>query len=302
LDIVHQVIESRNIRFALTGSSARKLKRGAANLLAGRAFVYYLYPFTSQELGKTFALDSAFTWGTLPKVLAFQKNQEKELFLEAYCHTYLKEEVLAEQIVRKVVPFRRFLEVAAQCNGEVLNFSKIGEDVGVDSKTVASYYQVLEDTMIGFMLPAYHRSIRKQQSLAPKFYLFDCGVKNALDGTLGTPLRKGTYAYGRAFEHFITLEIARLNSYFTKRFKLSYLLTKDGAEIDLIVERPRKKLALIEIKSAESVTDRHLKHLQRFASEMSEAEAFCFCQEERARMSGDVRVVPWRDGLKKLFE
>ena len=300
LDVVHQLIENEGVKFALTGSSARKLKRGASNLLAGRAFVYHLFPFTHRELGERFSLEHALQWGTLPKTFTFVSDEERALFLEAYCHTYLKEEILAEQLIRRERPFRLFLEVAAQSNGEILNYSNIASDIGVDSKTVKSYFQILEDTLVGFLVPGYHRSLRKQQTLSPKFYLFDTGVKRALAGALSLPLQPRTYDFGRAFEHFIVAEAHRLNSNLRRGFRFYHLLTKDRAEIDLVIERPGRPLALVEIKSAVDVGDRHLRTIQRFASELDDAEAFCLSREATARQVGKVRVLPWMDGLAEI--
>jgi len=170
LDIVHQEIEKRSSLFALTGSSVRKLKRGAANLLAGRAFVYQMHPLTHLELGESFDVQQSLTWGSLPKLLEYSTDREKISYLKSYTQTYLKEEIVSEQIVRKLEPFRRFLVIAAQQNGEIINFTNIARDVGADTKTVQSYFQILEDTLLGFLLPAYHSSVRKQQASGPKFY------------------------------------------------------------------------------------------------------------------------------------
>jgi uncharacterized protein len=170
LDLVHLMIEEDKQKFILTGSSARKLKRGAGNLLAGRAFVYHLHPFTSVELGHEFDLLDALNWGLLPKTQALKTDEEKQDFLEAYCRTYLKEEIQQEQIVRNLDPFRQFLEIAAQMNGKIINFSKIAREVGVDTTTVQNYFSILEDTLLGFFLPSYHKSVRKRQISAPKYW------------------------------------------------------------------------------------------------------------------------------------
>lgn len=138
------------------------------------------------------------------------------------------------QIIRKLDPFRKFLPVAAQSSGEPLNYTKIGHDVGVDAKTVQIFFEVLEDTLIGFLLPPYHASLRKQQRQSPKFYFFDLGVKRVLDGTLIQPPVIHTFGFGKLFEQFLILEIIRLNDYFKSDFRPFYLLTKDHAEIDLI--------------------------------------------------------------------
>lgn len=216
LDLVHLLIEEKKQKFALTGSSARKLKRGSANLLAGRAFMNHLFPFSALELGKQFSLEQALSFGLLPKVQYLENAQDKIDFLESYALTYLKEEIQAEQVIRRIDPFRQFLQVAAQMNGKIINYRKIARDVGVDSTTVQNYFSILEDTLIGFYLPSYSKSIRKRQREAPKFYLFDPGIVRALSKNLDVKLKPGNYAYGDAFEHFVILEIFKLISYFKK--------------------------------------------------------------------------------------
>lgn len=300
LDLVHSLIESSGILFALTGSSARKLKRGGANLLAGRAFVHHLHPLTHVELGDRFSLDEVLRWGTLPRLFSLQAPEDRTEFLRSYALTYLKEEIQAEQIVRRLEPFRRFLQVAAQTNGEIVNATNIGRDVGADTKTVQSYFQILEDTLLGFLLESHHRSLRKQQRQAPKFFLFDPGIKRALDGTINQDLTPGTYGYGKAFEHFIILEALRLDSYGRRDFRFSYLRTKDGAEIDLIVERPGLPAVLIEIKSSDRVDDRDTRALERFLPDFPKAEAFCLSRDTRGKKIGRVSALPWNEGLKEI--
>ncbi len=300
LDVAHRLIERRGTRFALTGSSARKLKRGTADLLAGRAFVHHLYPFTRTELGDTFHLDSVLMHGTLPGQYDLEEVEEKRSFLRAYALTYLKEEVWAEHVVRKLDPFRAFLEVAAQSNGEILNFSRIARDVGVDTKTVQSYFQILEDTLLGFMLEPFHTSVRKRQTRAPRFYFFDTGVKRALDRTLTVELRARTYAYGRAFEHLVIAEAIRRSHYLQDDYRFSYLRTKEGAEIDMIIERPGRTTALVEIKSASRVDESDLRTLRRFHADMPRTEAFCLCLETARRKTAGVSVMPWDEGLDAL--
>jgi len=300
LDVVHAAIEAHGVRFALTGSSARKLKRDSVNLLAGRAFVYHLFPLTSSELGDTFALEKAMHYGTLPGLLPFTSDEERKAFLRAYALTYLKEEVWAEHLIRKLDPFRRFLVVASQCNGEIVNYSNIARDIGTDHKTVSSYFEILEDTLLGFLLEPYHASVRKRQRQAPKFFFFDPGVTRALSGTLNVELVTGTYGFGRAFEHFVLLEIIRLSNYRQKDYRLSYLRTKDGAEIDLIVERPGDKLALVEIKSTDRIDERDIRDLSRFLPDFPNAEAFCLSRDKVRKQIGDVLAVPWQAGLEEL--
>jgi uncharacterized protein len=300
LDVVHSAIEAYGVRFALTGSSARKLKRGSVNLLAGRAFVYHLFPLTSRELGTGFDLSTALQYGTLPGLLPFTTDDERKAFLKAYAMTYLKEEVWAEHLIRKLDPFRRFLEVAGQCNGEIVNYSNVARDIGTDHKTVCSYFEILEDTLLGFLLEPYHASVRKRQRQSPKFFLFDPGVVRALNGTLNVELAPSTYAFGRAFEHFVLLEIVRLSDYRCNDYRFYYLRTKDGAEIDLIIERPGGKLALVEIKSTDRVDERDVRELSRFLPDFPDAEAFCLSRDKVRKRIGDVHAIPWQEGLTEL--
>lgn len=302
LDIVHKLIEEKKIKFALTGSSARKLKRNQANLLAGRAFVYRLFPLTSLEMGKKFDLKKVLTWGSLPKIFSYKSDLDKTIYLESYCETYLKEEVLVEQLVRKLPPFRKFLEIAAQMNGEEINYSNIGKDLRVDYKTVENYYSIIEDTLLGFTLPAYATSIRKQQSKTPKFYLFDIGVKRCLENTLDLPIKAGSPEYGRAFEHFLIAEIYRLNIYCRKNYSLSYFRSKDGVEIDLILERNKQKKILIEIKSTTTIDERHVSSLKRVYATLPKEEyvAYCFSNDPISKIIDEIKVLHWQKGLEEL--
>ena len=300
LDVVHRLIETTSKRFVLTGSSARKLRRGASNLLAGRAFVYNLYPLTVPELGDVLTLDDTLHWGTLPQIYSLSLDGDKQEYLRAYALTYLREEIVAEQLVRGLDPFRYFLEVAAQSTGHILNYAKISRDVGVDSKTVISYFSILEDTLVGFLLPAYHRSIRKKQRDNPKFYFFDTGVKRALDRTLQLSLNAGTYEYGRLFEQFIVTQITHLTRYRFPDWRLSYLRTSSGAEVDLIIERPGLPEVLIEIKSTLSVDDQDVRSLVRFMKDFDDPLALCISQDRTRMQIRNVLCVHWLDALTEL--
>lgn len=305
LDVIHRKLEERKrkgtpLQFIMTGSSARKLKRGAANLLAGRAFVYHLFPLTADELEGVFDLQTALEYGSLPEVWNLKEQDLIIRYLEAYSRTYLKEEVWNEQIIRKLEPFSYFLEVAAQMNGRVLNFSKIARDIGVDTKTVQSYFQILEDTLLGFVLPPFHRSLRKRQLTSPKFYFFDTGVKRALDRTLTVPLLPQTYGFGEAFEHFVFLEMQRHNEYKKRDYRFSYLRTHDGAEVDFVVERPGKPIALVEIKSATQIQPSMVKHLESFCREFSACEPYLLSLDSTPQKIGPVRALYWKQGLRAL--
>lgn len=300
LDRVHLEIEKKRTKFVLTGSSARKLKRGGANLLAGRASTYHLFPFSFLELGKLFRLDEALQFGTIPVLFELQNPEDKRDFLRDYVQTYLKEEILTEQIIRKVEPFRDFLEVAAQSNGQIINYKKIGDDIGVDDKTVRSYFQILEDTLVGFHLPSFHRSIRKRQRVSPKFFFFDTGIKRALEKTITLPLVPQTFAYGKAFEHRVILETSWLNSYGQLDFTLSYLRTKDNVEIDLVIERPGRPDLLVEIKSTTTVTESDVKSLKIFLKSWpKKAEAQVWSLDPNEKKIDSVECLFWTEGLKR---
>lgn len=301
LDVVHSLIESTdlNIKFALTGSSARKLKRGGANLLAGRAFVYNLFPLTHEELGETFNLDFALRWGTLPKIFSFSQDLEREMFLEAYVKTYLAEEILEEQLIRKVAPFKKFLSISGQTSGQLVNFAKIGSDIGVDSKTAMSYFNILEDTLVGFFLPPYERSLRRQQLLSPKFYLFDTGIMRCLAGVINNSAIS-SQELGRLFEQFIICEIYRLNSYHRSRYSLYHWATPSGSEVDLVLEHPQKEPVLIEIKYSTDITSDHLKHLVALHKDYPKMRKLCICRESYPRVHNGIEILPWTTALREL--
>lgn len=306
LDVIHLEIENKNRKhqcyFILTGSSARKLKRSSANLLAGRAINYQLHPFTHIELGDDFELDHVLRFGSLPLTYSFKDNELKADFLRTYIKNYLKEEILGEQLIRKIDSFRDFLEVAAQNSGKIINYSKIAKDIGSSDQTVKSFYQVMEDTLIGFLLPPFHRSIRKRQREAPKFYLFDLGVKSTLERTLKVPLVKRTSEYGYAFEHFIILEIYRMTEYLKNDFQLSYLRTKDDAEIDLIIERPGMPDFLLEIKSTSKITNEDTKTISNFLNSWDRAvEAQVWSLDTISKNINGVTCLQWQEGFNRLF-
>lgn len=302
LDLVHYLIEHTNKIFIMTGSSARKLRHGGANLLAGRAFVYNLFPLSALEIKDDFNLQAALQWGTLPAVVYKMASPEEKLrFLQAYAQTYLKEEIWLEQFIRKIEPFRKFLEVSAQCNGQIINFSNISKDVGVDEKTIKQYFSILEDTLMGFFLEPFHTSIRKRLYTKPKFYFFDLGVCRSLTRMLSVPLQKSTSEYGSAFEQFIILECIRLANYFYPEYRFSYFRTRNDVEIDLIVERPGQKILCIEIKSSDDVREDKLSAFIKISKEIKNSEAICISQQTRAKMIGQIRILPWLEALQQYF-
>lgn len=304
LDIVHHLIEIEKTKkkFIMTGSSARKLKHGGANLLAGRALVRFLYPFSVFEIEDIFDLDQTLHFGLLPTVVLSKDEAYKKEFLYAYALTYLKEEIWVEQFIKKLDPFRYFLEIAAQMNGKIINFAKISRDVGVDDKTIKQYYSILEDTLIGFFLEPFHHSFRKRLTKRqPKFYFFDVGVQRALARLLSVPVLSKISVYGEVFEHFIILEIQKLVSYFFPDYRLSYLKTKDDAEIDLVIERPGLPLLLIEIKSTTQLREEDLSSFIKLTKEIGGSEVVCFSQDSLAKQYQHVMLLPWKQGLRRYF-
>jgi len=301
LDIVHRIIEQKKYLFALTGSSARKLKRGGANLLAGRAFTRNLYSLTHLELKQDFDLYKVLSYGSLPYIFSLNEAEKKE-YLKTYVQTYLKEEIQIEQIVRKIVPFKLFLDLAAQCSGELINYSNIARDINSDASSVISYFEILEDTLIGFNLQPYHTSIRKRQRKNPKFYFFDLGVKRALEKKLDLELHPKTYEFGKLFEHFLVNEIYRLNQYLIKDYSLSYLRTKDNVEIDLILEKVGESIILIEIKSSYLINEKDIISLSTIGKDFNNSKMYCLSLDKTPKLINKVNCLYWQDGLKEIFQ
>ncbi len=301
LDVVHQGIENYKIKFILTGSSARKIKRGSANMLAGRAFEFFMLPFSVFELEKDFSLDIALNYGMLPEIYSkeLESSEDKERYLYSYISTYLKEEIAAEQIVRNLDPFRKFLDVAAQMNGQIINYSKIGRDAGIDPKQVERYFPILIDTLIGFNLEPHHQSIRKRQNAKAKFYFFDVGVCRALQNNLSTHLNSKTTEYGNAFEHFFILEIFKINMSLEKRWKLSYLRVNDNQEVDLIIET-KTKTYLIEIKSSSKIDPHDIRKMTYFKTSFPKAQFLLLSQDKNEFAESGILCQHWLTGLEML--
>ncbi|MCB0319885.1 MAG: ATP-binding protein [Bdellovibrionales bacterium] len=299
LNLVHHHIERSNVLFGLTGSSARKLKRGAANLLAGRALIYSLFPLTHVELGTDFDLLKVLSVGSLPGIFTADPTIQSKM-LSAYTHAYLREEVQAEQLVRAIDPFHLFLAVAGQMSGKLINYSAIARESGVSDRSIKEYFQILEDTLLGFHLLPFHESIRKRQRHSPKFYIFDEGIQRSLASTLSIPLKTGTSMFGDAFERWLICEVYRLIKYADNDYHMSYLRTKDDAELDLILQRPGLPNALIEIKSTDSIRPEHVSNVKRFARDMGNAEAFILSRDPHSKIIDGINILPWRQGLQEL--
>lgn len=301
LDLVQSRIDRSKAKFALSGSSARKLKRGAANLLAGRAYTFRLYPLTSIELGESFDLDQHLRFGGMPHVWNTKDSREQVLYLRSYVTTYLKEEIAEEQFVRKLEPFSRFLQVAAQMSGHLLNYTKVARDVGTSDQTVKSYFQILEETLLGFTLPAYDRSTRKSAGKTPKFYFFDTGVLRALQRSLDQPFDRNHFAYGHFFEHFLIQEITRLTDYYGRDYQFSFLRINDQEEVDLVIDRADLPEILIEIKSTTRVTEEHASVLQRVAAEFPDSDLFVFSNDPEPKAYKRVQCLHWKAGIERIL-
>lgn len=296
LNEVHHLLENpRAPYFCLSGSSARKLKRSHANLLAGRAWTYHLYPLTHKELADRFSLDKALNLGTLPSVYLADSEQEAQRTLRAYVETYLKEEIEAEALTRNLGSFLRFLTLAADNNGNIINYSTIARECGVSYQTVKEYFKILEDTLIGFFLLPYARSTRKRLIRHPKFYFFDTGVLRALRKTITVPLQPKTDEYGRGFEHFVILEIIRAAAYHESDYQFSFYGSSNKAEVDLIVETPKKEIFAIEIKASEQPQSDSFRGLRSFKKLCPQAVLLCASRAPHRRQLGDVTVLPWKN-------
>jgi predicted AAA+ superfamily ATPase len=302
LDEVHDLIESYGIRFILTGSSARKLKRGAANLLAGRANTYHLYPCTYQELGENFDLEKTLALGTLPYLWSSTLNTDDQTeFLRSYVDVYLREEIQAEGVVRNIAPFVRFIDVAANNDGELVNYTNIARECGVSVKTIQEYYQILEDTFLAYRIDPWMKSIRKRLVSHPRYYLFDTGVTNALCQNFGG---LNTQVRGRRFEQFIILQLIALNHYYRLGLEFFFWRTNTGVEIDLILTHAKKPIAAIEIKSNPLIENSDAYALREFKIEYPELKTYVLCPIDRPRLLGDdVQILPWQSFLTEtLFE
>lgn len=186
-------------------------------------------------------------------------------------------------------------------NGKIINYAHISRDTGVDDKTVQNYFEILQETLLGFSLNGFQHSVRKQLLSRPKFYFFDTGIKRALARELSLPVQTGTYQYGELFEQFIILECIKLSSYRQNDYRFSYYMTKDGVEIDLVVERPGKSLLFIEIKSKENVQEHDLKELRMLRRDLPNAEYVCFSNDPHKKTIEGINVYPWKEGLEYHF-
>lgn len=305
LDEVHRLMEDRRLRFALCGSSARKLKRGGANLLAGRAVLRHMEGLTWHELGAHFDLERALDWGTLPLVV--QAVGDEHEILESYVHTYIQEEIKAEGIVRRVPPFLRFLAVAGQLNGQIVNASNIARDAAVPRVSVDAYFEILVDTLLGHFLPAWQPGVKVRERTRPKFYWFDPGVARFAAGLGSEPVDR-TWQ-GTALETLIFHELRVFNEVRARHRTIAYYRTPAHAEIDFVVETRKRRtnqrpaVVCVEVKSADrwdQSWNRAMRDLA--ASERVHVERMygVYRGTRRLRFDDDVQVLPVPDFLAAL--
>ena len=292
LDEVHSLIEEKGIRFLLTGSSARKLRNRGVNLLGGRARTRQLHPFILRELREKFQLLKALDRGLIPSIYFSDAPFED---LEAYAGNYLKEEIAAEAVVRNVPAFSRFLTVAGLCNGQMINYTNIANDAQVPRSTVQEYFQILRDTLLGHDLPAWRKSVKRKPVSTSKFFFFDIGVARFLQGRRGLEMRSPEF--GEAFEAYIYHEIKAYCDY-RGGCDLRYWRSTSGFEVDFVIN---EKTA-IEVKGKANITRRDFKGLTAISEEERQENYIVVSLEDTPRKEGDVRVLPWKDFITRLWQ
>ena len=292
LNEVHRLIYDSGLVFILCGSSARKLKRKGHNTLGGRAMPVYLYPFVSAEI-PDFDIDRAVTYGMIPSHY-LAKNPLR--LLAGYIDIYLKEEIKEEALVRNLAAFQRFLEVAALTDGEIVNNNNIAQDCGVHATTVNAYFDILEDTLLGYRIPAFRRVMKRRLVQAPRFYYFDVGVANHL--LHRKELVRGTADYGHAFEHLVIQELYAWLHYRHSEEELTYWRTYTGMEVDAVIGDAR---VAIEIKSVEEVMPKHLKGLKAFGEEHPQSRRMIVSLDPMNRKIEDVECIYVMDFFKRLW-
>ena len=292
LNEVQAIMDARpDIRFVLTGSSARSLRRGGVNLLGGRAAVQYLFPLISTELEAP-RIEDRLTRGSLPAIIDSAAFAER---LSAYVGVYLQEEIRAEGLVRNIETFSRFLEVAALCNGEQVNFSSVANDAGVPPRTVREHFQILQDTLLGTVLPAYQGTQKRKPVSTAKFYLFDLGVANFL--MKRHSIQRGSREYGQALEQLVLLELQSYLSYRRIKKPLTYWRSKSQIEVDFVIG---DEIA-IEVKSSSRISSREMKPLHALADEVPLRSKIIVCEESQPWSENGVEVLPVEVFLQRLW-
>jgi predicted AAA+ superfamily ATPase len=290
LNEVHRLIETQDVHFLLTGSSARKLRRGGINLLGGRARVKYLHPLTYRELGDRFDLYQAMERGLLPSIYF---SDDPKADLQAYAGLYLQQEIMAEGATRNIPAFSRFLKIAAHSNGGIVNFTNIASDAQVARTTVYEYYEILKDALILRELPPWRRTVKRKPLASSKYYFFDVGIVSALQGR---PFLPGTPEFGEAFETFLMHELACRSDYVSGA-PLSFWRSTSGFEVDFIIGDH----TAVEVKAKENVSPQDLKSLRALGEEKQFKRYLCVCLEPRSREVDGIRILPFAEFLASLW-
>ncbi len=290
LNEIHRMIEERSIRFLLTGSSARKLRRGGVNLLGGRARTKYMHPLTYRELGNQFDLFKAIDRGLLPSIYL---SDDPRADLQAYTGSYLQQEIIAEGTTRNIPAFSRFLKVAALCNATVVNFTNVSNDAQVPRTTVYEYFEILKDTLLLHELPAWRKSKKRKPLASSKYYFFDVGVVATLQGR---EFRQGTPEFGEAFETYLMHELISYSNYVSGE-PLSYWRSTSGFEVDFILGDH----TAIEVKAKENLSPQDLKPLRALAEEKKLKRYLCVSLEPRRRNLENLTILPLREFLDSLW-
>lgn len=291
LNEVHRLIETRGTRFLLTGSSARKLRRGGINLLGGRARTKYLHPLTYKELNRHFDLLMAIERGLIPSIYF---SDDPRADLQAYAGSYLQQEILAEGATRNMPAFSRFLRVAALCNATLVNFTNVANDAQVARTTVYEYFEILKDTLLLYELPAWRKSKKRKPLASSKYYFFDVGAVAVLQGR---EFRAGTPEFGEAFETYLMHELKSFSDYISGE-QLCYWRSTSGFEVDFIIGDH----TAVEIKAKKNLSPNDIKPLRMLAEEGKLKRYICVSMEPRRRKISNIDILPYREFLDLLWD
>jgi predicted AAA+ superfamily ATPase len=293
LNEIHNLIESKGIRFLITGSSARALRKRGVNLLGGRARSYHLHPFSWCELKDQFDINEALSTGLIPGIYF---SRDKEADLRAYVGDYLREEIAAEGAVRNIPAFSRFLHVAGHCHGHIVNYEKVANDSRTPSSTVRAYFQIIRDTLIGYNLEAWRRGSKRKESTSSKFYFFDNGVAQHLQNR--RQLAQGTPEYGVAFEAYIFHEIRTYIDYEAPNAMINFWRTTTNIEVDFVLDNR----VAVEVKASSLVATSDLRGLKAIREESKELSRFIVVSLEPVRRIVDgIEIVPFTEFLGELW-
>jgi predicted AAA+ superfamily ATPase len=291
LNEVHRIIESHGIHFLLTGSSARKLRRGGINLLGGRARTKYLHPLNYKELNKRFDLLRAIECGLIPSIYF---SEDPRADLQAYAGSYLQQEILAEGATRNIPAFSRFLHVAALCNATIVNFTNVASDAQVARTTVHEYFEILKDTLILYELPAWRKSKKRKPLASSKYYFFDVGIVSVLQGR---EFRVGAPEFGEAFETYLMHELKCYSDYVSGE-RLWFWRSTSGFEIDFIIGDH----TALEIKAKRNISGNDIKALRMLSEERKLKRYICMSMESRRRKVGNIDIIPYEEFLNLLWD